>query len=215
MFPPELLPTVFEKKSHRVLIIDNSTTIDSKLVIKELSLQLLKEKFEVVLLTDKEEGLSDICQQNQEWCRTNESENNFTYYLSSWLKLEYVLRIHKIESIIRVSDISDPYENLEKFKFANKFGVTNFIMSINIRDNQIDDNENLDDGDDDGYSDDGDDGYSDDGDDDGYSDDCDDGDDDCEDDEYEKLREKLVILKFNLLTDRIKDVVDSHIDKLE
>lgn len=130
MFPPRLLPTVFEKKFHRILVIDNTTL---KMFIKRLTSQLLEDRFEVVLVTDHEHTLSDICQQNREWCITNETENGFTGYLSSWLEFEYILRIHKIESIIQVidkRDFSTPDIYSEKFKFASRFGVSKFILSI-------------------------------------------------------------------------------------
>jgi len=139
MFPPNLFPTISET-AHRILIIDDiDRCIHNTTVVPKLVLTLLKEKFEVVLISQADSEILDICNKRTVGVGT------FSYYMPTWMKLENILRIHIIDSIIHMTNISNPHENVELFKFSRKYGVKNFIMSVRvtatIRDDDDDEND--------------------------------------------------------------------------
>lgn len=145
MFPSQFVPTKLKNNYQRVLIIDNlerappraddedvDEDIDedgeaivplaSSLVPKMVE-DLINEKFEVVLLADDENEIKEICEKVS-------ASQKFSYYLSKWIKLEYVVRIHHIESIIRLTNFTRDEEDRDLFKSLQKYGVKRFVVSV-------------------------------------------------------------------------------------
>jgi len=84
--------------------------------------ELLEERFEVVLMSDSDSDseIFNTCQYRQ---------GTFTYYMKS-MDIEHILRNHRIDSIIHMTDDKRSTESVDIFKFSKEYGVKNCIMMM-------------------------------------------------------------------------------------